>query len=255
MHSECAVENPLGVVKRWRGKRLGRSWLLLFVVGIVGCKGNQLFVEGPPDGAAAAPTAVLLLPPDVQLSTMNVSGLEEVRADWSQQAYANLSAALARALNARGIDAVRYAEYSSAFPWKPEHAPFVKMHEAVSEAILSAPILPTQSDKRPNLAYGIGDAARSIRQDYPVRYALMLRSRAAYASGGRNAVRLLAAVGRINLPGARQREFLSLVDLETGEIAWFNALPERGSLISRLDARQAESAAEMVDELLKVWPW
>lgn len=235
----------------------GRLHLLLFVLCLTllpGCMSSYSFVVPaagwqPPMGAA-----VLLLPPDVQLSLQRAGGLMEPRADWTLTAYNNLKSALAQEFEELGIDTVVYEEHGEASPWRPEHAGLVKLHEAVGAAILTSRSLPTQRGNLPHLNHSLGDTVALLEPSYDARYAILLHSRGAYASGGRVALTILAAIGNVRLAPATQQEFVSLVDLEDGRVIWFNVLPTRGSLGNTIDARTPEGATTMVAALLDGLP-
>ena len=227
---------------------------LLVWLALAGCTSSRPFVVPPTDWHAPERAVVLLLPPDVQLSLLRAGGVEEPRADWTLSAYSNLKSAFSQALEARGIETVLYNEYDQASPWHPEHARLVKLHEAVGAAILQSPLLPTQGPKLPHVEYSLGATVALLNPSYGARYAIICHSRAAYASGGRVALTILAAIGGVGLPPGTQQEFVSLIDLEDGRVIWFNVLPLRGSLANSADARTAEGATAMVEALLDGMP-
>ena len=235
-----------------------RLHLLLIVLcvwlALLGCTSSRSFVVPPTDWQAPEGSIVLLLPPDVQLFLQRAGGVEEPRADWTLTAYSNLKSAFLKNLAARGINTVLYEEHGQASPWHPEHASLVKLHEAVGAAILRSPLLPTQRANLPHLDYSLGDTVALLEPSYDARYAILIHSRGAYASGGRVALTILAAIGGVGLPPAVQQEFVSLIDLEDGRVIWFNVLPLRGSLANSVDARTAEGATAMVEALLDGLP-
>lgn len=224
-------------------------WLLL-----AGCTVSKPFVVPPTDWQAPDGASVLLLPPDVQLFLQRAGGVEELRADWTQTAYNNLKSAFLKHMQGRGIDTVLYEEHGQANPWHRGHAGLVKLHEAVGAAILKSPLLPTQRANLPHLDYSLGDTVALLAPSYDARYAILIHSRGAYASGGRVALTVLAAIGGVGLSPALQQEFVSLIDLEDGRIIWFNVLPQRGSLANSVDARTTEGATTMVEALLDGLP-
>lgn len=242
---------------RGRARIDGWSHLLLVVVcvaWVAGCTSSRSFVVPPTGWQAPEGTAVLLFPPDVQLSLQRAGGSIEPRADWTLAAYNNLKSALSQAFEALGIDTVVYEEHGQASPWHPDHAGLVKLHEAVGTAILASPILPTQRTNLPHLDYSLGDTVALLEPSYDARYAILIHSRGAYASGGRVALTVLAAIGGVGLPPALQQEFVSLIDLEDGRVIWFNVLPLRGSLANTVDARTTAGATAMVETLLDGLP-
>lgn len=239
---------------RWTGGRPHLLVVVLCLTFLVGCTSSRSFVVPAAGWQAPEGAAVLLLPPDVQLSLQRAGGVIEPRADWTLAAYNNLKSALSRSCEELGINTVIYEEHGQANPWHPEHAGLVKLHEAVGTAILMSPILPTQRADLPHLDYSLGDTVALLEPSYDARYAILVHSHGAYASGGRIALTILAAIGGVALAPAIQQEFVSLIDLEDGRVIWFNVLPPRDSLGSSIDARTAEGATTMVDMLLDGLP-
>jgi hypothetical protein len=81
-------------------------------------------------------------------------------------------------------------------------------------------------------------------------YALFLHARDSFSSGGRAALQvaglLTCFVGVCMMPtGGQQIAFVSLVDLKTGQVAWFNFLYSEVG-----DIRTPEGAKQMVSMLL-----
>ena len=228
--------------------------VVLCVALLAGCTSSRSFVVPPVDWEAPEESVVLLLPPDVQLFLQRAGGLEEPRADWTLAAYNNLKSAFLEHLEAKGIDTITYEDFGQGSPWHPEHAGLVKLHEAIGTAILTSNLLPTQRANLPHLDHSLGDTVAMLQQSYSARYAILIHSRGAYASGGRIALTILAAIGGVGLPAAMQQEFVSLVDLEDGRVIWFNVLPLRGSLARAVDARTTEGATVMVETLLEGLP-
>ena len=82
-------------------------------------------------------------------------------------------------------------------------------------------------------------------------YALFLHAEDSFSSGGRVALQAVSflgcVVGVCVIPqGGRQIAFVSLVDLKTGQVVWYNFLFSEDG-----DIRTAKGANEMVENLLE----
>ena len=195
-------------------------------------------VTTPPAGSR-----VLLVEPDIKLNLLTTVGLPEPRADWSDQARGNLNAALQAALTERQL---------SFRPIDPQEAmggregQLLRLHQAVGTTILTTnfgEVLPTRAGQ---FNYTLGQGAQVLGQTYEAGYALFLHGSGSYASGGRVAAAIgLAALG-VSVPLGSQQVFVSLVDLNTGQVIWFNyaiAGPHA-------DMRDPNGARILIDELL-----
>jgi hypothetical protein len=109
--------------------------------------------------------------------------------------------------------------------------------------------LPTKEGK---LDWSMGEPVRLIKQMTGADYALFSWVRDSYASDERKAAMVAIAVlslGRAVATGGVQTGYASLVDLNTGQVMWFNRLSRASG-----DLREAEKAAETIDSLLDTFP-
>jgi hypothetical protein len=217
---------------------------------VVGCASNIRVAERTDAGAGT--DRVLLISPDVSLSEMTAGGLNEPRADWTAAARLHLSDALAEHLQDHQDVLVSYREPINDPVALHAHEQLVKLHEAVGRAILihhySWPFkLPTKENK---LDYSLGDGVKVLAEGYDCRYGLFVYLRDSYATAGRIAAMVTAvALGSSGMHLGTQVGFASLIDLETGEVIWFNRLLRQTG-----DLRTKSSARETVDELLTGFP-
>ncbi|MGE5842266.1 MAG: hypothetical protein ACM335_08310, partial [Deltaproteobacteria bacterium] len=123
----------------------------------------------------------------------------------------------------------------------------LKLHEVVGQTVLinryiSYYELPT---KQGCFDWGLGECVKSLQEDAGADYALFLYLRDSYTSPGRAALMVAAALFGVGIQGGVQLGFASLVDLQTGQIVWFNRL------ISPVgDLRTPEAAETAIRELL-----
>ena len=96
----------------------------------------------------------------------------------------------------------------------------------------------------------MGPKVRVLRKKHNADYALFVYIRDSYTSGGLAvAIFLAAAIFGVGLQGGTQVGFASLVDLDSGDIVWFNRL-FRGTG----DLRERIPAEETVSILLTNFP-
>lgn len=190
---------------------------------------------------------VLLLPVDIELFSVSGGGVAEPRADWTAAARQHLDKALKAKLAAMKI-AVDDLDEAGADAFAEQ----IALHNAVARAILlhhvSAGIWALPS-KQGRLDWTVEDALQPLQAKTGARYALFVRLRDSYASAERKAALFgLALLGVVGIGGV-QVGYASLVDLQTGQIVWFNNLGRTAG-----DVREAQPAAETVDTLLAEFP-
>ena len=256
-----AVQDPALVPINWNrhapSYRTGAGQLLrLAVIAALailtsGCVTPFVYIE-PPESWAAETSRVLLMPVDTRIHVITTGGTREERADWTEESRSNLSTALREDLSSRGIEIVPYREFGATVPWDPDHAPMIKLHEIVSGAIIGARQLPTKRrlrDETGDLNYSLGDTVLDLGDSYSADYALLVHVNASYASAGREAVAIVAAIGGVSLQTNTQYAVASLIDLRDGSVVWFGT-----ALGSSVDTRQQGGAETLVEGVLGELP-
>jgi hypothetical protein len=101
--------------------------------------------------------------------------------------------------------------------------------------------LPT---KERHFDWSLGPGVKVLREATSARYALFIALRDSYSGLGHVAVQTAMALLLLTpVPGGLQIGFASLVDLETGDIVWYNrVLREFGGLRSESAARSTAKA-------------
>jgi hypothetical protein len=112
---------------------------------------------------------------------------------------------------------------------------------------LEGQALPSKDGK---FDWSLGPSVVAISRSHEADYALFLFVRDSYASAGRVAVIVVAALLGAGVPGGAQVGFASLVDLKTGNIVWFNRLA-RGHGDLRTPDAAAETVKALVSDSLK----
>jgi hypothetical protein len=204
---------------------------------------------------------LLVLRPDVTVSSLTTGGLAEPRADWTEQARKSVVDAI-RAQQATRGGKVVVVEHRNEVPGvtAQELAEVDRLNFAVAQSIVLhkylGEYLPTKRGK--GLDWTLGDDAVRLGQKSGYDYALFLHAEDEVASTGRVVLGVLGAAGCIvgfcapNVGGATQLDYASLVDLKTGEVIWFNVVLASSQVpgIKFGELRTPAGAAQMVDRLL-----
>ncbi|MBO9708343.1 MAG: hypothetical protein J7521_09035 [Caulobacter sp.] len=196
----------------------------------------------PPAGAK-----VLIVQPDIELSLLTVSGVPEARADWSKSARDNVRAELKAAANAKSLS---LRELDPSAVEEPKVAQLLRLNEAVGGSIQGFDYGLYKLPTKKGFDWTLGEGARALGQTYDADYALFTFSRGAFSSGGRKAAMVGMALLGVSLPAAQQTAFVSLVDLKTGRVVWYNFAVAG----SDCDMRTPEGAKTFAAALLKDAP-
>lgn len=242
---------------------MGKHKLLLIPAAAMtlgGCVSTRQVADvqfAPPQGNYS----LIVMRPDVQVGSVTTGGLVEPRADWTEQARANILRALAEQQAGRGGRTLIAETRDAVKGVDPEMvADLERLHAAVGNSIvlhkyLFGNELPT---KRRGLDWTLGEDAVRLGRATGMDYALFLHAQDSIASSGRVALQVLGIAGCFigfcapQIGGASQQAYASLVDLRTGDVVWFNVLQTGSQLpgVAFGDIRTPEGAAQMVERLL-----
>ena len=150
---------------------------------------------------------------------------------------------------------------AQAAPEAAIHADLVADYDGLHSAVVGAIIahkyglaggkLPT---KKEDFAYTLGPGTAEIGKLSGANYGLFVMTYDQFASDSRKAMQVVGALGCligacVIVSGGQHVAYVSLVELESGNIVWFNLL--RGS---KGDVREAEGAGKMIDAILAGMP-
>lgn len=193
----------------------------------------------------AKDATVAIMPVDIELFSMSAGGVLEPKADWTEAAAKHFNTAVRARKEKLGLRAVEVSEAVA-----DELAEVNSLHAAVAQAIamhhFGSLALPTKDGK---LDWSLSDAVAPVKRATGARYALFSWVRDSYASAERKAAMIGMALLGIGLTAGVQVGYASLVDLDTGQVVWFNRLMRASG-----DLREAEPAAETVEALLTEFP-
>lgn len=203
------------------------------------------------DKAAPPPPAgarILLIQPDVELSILTASGLQEPRGDWTDQGRTNLIAELKSATQGRQHV---FSELDPSTVRQGQIGQLLRLHAAVGQSIqtFDLGVLPLPT-KKGRFDWTLGEGAQALGKAHDADYALFTFARGSYSSGGRKAMMVAGALFGVNVPMGGQQMFSSLVNLKTGRVVWFNAAIASPDA----DMRSPDGARALVAAVLKNAP-
>lgn len=238
---------------------LGVALALALSTSLTACVQTRQYADlefAPPQGDYR----LLVMRPDVQVSSLTAGGMPEARADWTEQARTNIIAALRAQQAERGGKVQVLARRNELAGVNEETvADLERLHGAVGNSIAlhkyMGAYLPTK--RRKGLEYTLGADAVALGRQTGFDYALFMHAEDNIASAGRVALQVLGTAGcfiGICAPsgGSSQFAYASLVDLRTGEVVWFNVV-QTGSQLPGVkfgDIRTPQGAAQMVERLV-----
>lgn len=203
---------------------------------------------------------LIVMRPVVEVGTVTAGGLVQPNAEWSQQARTHLVEALRRYETDRGGRTVFLDSRTGLEGVPPETvANLERLFVAVGNSIIlhryMGADLPTKRGR--GIDWTLGEDAIAFGQSTGMEYALFLHAEDSIASTERTALQIVGIAGCVigfcaPQSGGGQSAYASLVDLRTGEVAWFNIL-QTSSLLPGVrfgDLRTAEGAEQLVDRLI-----
>lgn len=227
----------------------GMPALVLALVVALGCAAAAQAQDkrnlAPGFNGLPADAQVVIAPIDVELFSISAGGVAEPKADWTAAAQRHMKDALHQRTQVLGRRALELGQDQA-----DSLAELLSLHAAVAQSIAIHHTgylkLPTKEDK---LDWSFGDALQPLQQATGARYALFTWVRDSYASPERVAMMIGLALIGVGVGGGVQVGYASLVDLQTGQVLWFNQL-QRGFG----DLREGGKAAESVNALLSGFP-
>ena len=174
---------------------------------------------------------VLLMPLDIQLYEKTTGKLQP-KADWTASAVKNVTEAIQQELKTLNDTVILYKEPAEGSSAYKNHRQLIKLHETVAVSILRHQYpdywqLPTKSG---NFEWTLGQGARKLQEKFAADYGLFVHVWDSYTSAELVAISIplipfaLLGADVPSLVLGQQVGFASLVDLQTGDIIWFNKI-------------------------------
>ncbi|MFQ6005225.1 MAG: hypothetical protein ACE5OQ_06945 [Woeseia sp.] len=226
-------------------KSFGPALSMLAFVVIAGCASQGVRQIDKLDSISENPR-IILMPPDIKYYLVTAGGIPQPHAEWTDAARINFAGAVRDFAVNRGTDLTVLDEESL----DDREIQYRKLHAAVGTTLIRNYFggfkLPTKQD---NFDWSLGSGIHEIGQKRDADYAMFVFYRDYQASGGRVLFAILAAAYGNVLPTGQESGFASLVDLESGDIVWFNVVWSGSG-----ELRNADGAAAAVNALFKDIP-
>lgn len=197
---------------------------------------------------------LLLMPMDIELSTLTAGGVLKPEAEWTANARIHVEFAIREMMASMSVACLPAAEVDESTMTdeeKEKKVQLTKLHEVVGHSILLHQYMPVLKlpGKGARFDWSLGPESRFLKDRCDADYALFVYLRDSYASAGRVATAIVFAAFGVGIPMGMQTGFASLVDLETGNVIWFNRLISGAG-----DLRTQEAAKSSTEALLHDFP-
>jgi hypothetical protein len=211
---------------------------------LAGCMSPKTQIDALERGEGGG--RIVLMPLDVELYEIAPFGGAEPRAEWTGNAKAFLTTALRDEKARRGLTLAEYDPTSLDEETRALLDQIERVHALMGRSILVHHYilghdLPT---KERRFDWSLGPKVRALEAATDARYALFVMIRDTYSGTGRVAVQAaMALLFLAPVPGGLQSGFASLVDLESGDIVWYNRLLRDFGDLRTAKAARATAAA------------
>ncbi|MDG6077986.1 hypothetical protein E3U23_02080 [Erythrobacter litoralis] len=247
---------------------LGAALSMSLVATAVPAHAGSMTREGfafPADGDMK----IVVFRPDVHVGSLKVGGMDEPNAEWTEQARVNIQNQLqaqAEALNAQvsfideleGENAELLTEYRGLFE---AVSGSVFQHVTQGDSLDTKKVTQTyESGGKPRtrtvntLDWTLGPGAAQLKEATGADYAMFVFTHDSYGDAGRKAAQAVGMLGCIIgacvvVQAGVHVGYAGLVNLETGNIVWFNTDMSMGG-----DPRKEDGAQKRVGQLMEGFP-
>ncbi len=205
-----------------RGSTVRFTTLLMVCALFAGCASTTQTVKQIDrlDAVDEEKPRLLIMTPDVKYYLLTAGGVPQPHGDWTDLGRRYFKEALTEFAESRGTTLVHLPETNEV---DEAEVSYQKLYSAVGFTIIQNHFgmlkLPT---KQGSFDWSLGPGVQEIGEKYDADYALFSFYRDYQASGGRVAFALLAAAAGAAVSTGSEQGFAALVDLDTGDIVWFN---------------------------------
>ena len=190
---------------------------------------------------------ILLMPLDIEICELTLAGMCEPSASWTQNSRENIITSFEEILNKRNAILKKYNMNEQ----NDEIIQVIKLHTQIGQEIINNEYGPFELPTKKEFNWTLGKKVKLLKEKYKSDYAIFIFFRDQYSSTERIIYNIVTAVlfpGIIPIGGS-QIAFASLVNLNNGEVTWFN-----GYYRSFGDVRDLENARDTVNKLFEEFP-
>ena len=190
---------------------------------------------------------ILLMPVDIEICELTIAGMCEPSASWTQNSKVNIITSFKDILGKRNAVLIEYKNNNET----DQLIQLIKLHTQIGQEIINNEYGPFELPTKKEFNWSMGEKVNLLKKKYKSDYAIFIYFRDQYSSTERFIYNIVTAVlfpGIIPIGGS-QLAFGSLVNLNNGEITWFN-----GYYRSFGDVRDLENARDTVNKLFEEFP-
>ena len=190
---------------------------------------------------------ILLMPVDIEICELTLAGMCEPSASWTQNSRENIITSFEEILNKRNAILKKFNMNEQ----NDEIIQVIKLHTQIGQEIINNEYGPYELPTKKEFNWTLGKKVKLLKEKYKSDYAIFIFFRDQYSSTKRVIYNIVTAVlfpGIIPIGGS-QIAFASLVNLNNGEVTWFN-----GYYRSFGDVRDLENARDTVNKLFEEFP-
>lgn len=199
------------------------------------------------DAVDKAEPRLLVMTPDIKYYLLTAGGVPQPHGEWTDAARRNFQQALVQFADSRGTNLVEIPETTEL---DEVEIGYQKLYSAVGMTILQNHFGPMKlPTKRGSFDWSLGPGVKELGERYGADYALFSFYRDYQASGGRVAFAILAAAAGVGVNTGSEQGYAALVDMDTGDIVWFNMV-----LTGQGELREQGGAQATVQQLFADLP-
>ena len=190
---------------------------------------------------------ILLMPVDIEICELSLAGMCEPSASWTKDSGENIIISIEEILNTRNAVLKKYNKNDQ----NDEIIQIIKLHTQTGQEIINNEYGSFKLPTKKEFKWSLGQKVKLLKNKYKSDYAMFIFFRDQYSSTERVIYNIVTAVlfpGIIPIGGS-QIAFASLVNLNNGEITWFN-----GYYRSFGDVRDLENAKDTVKKIFEQFP-
>ncbi len=187
------------------------------------------------------------MPIDIEICELTLAGMCEPKASWTQMSKKNIILSFKDILNLRNASLKEYNVKEQ----NDEFNQIIKLHTQMGQEIINNEYGNFKLPTKENFNWSLGKNVKLLKKKYNSDFALFIFFRDQYSSTKRviyNVVTAILFPGIIPIGGS-QLAFASLVNLNNGEVTWFN-----GYYRSFGDVRDLEKAKDTINTLFEDFP-
>ena len=212
---------------------------------------------------------IVVFRPDVRVGSLKVGGVDEPNAEWTEQARENIQIQMRERANLLNADLQFIDELEG------ENAELLTEYRALFEAVSGSVFQHvtagdklatkykkvevkergrTRTRRVQELDWSLGPGAAQLKEATGADYAMFVFTHDAYGDGGRKAAQAVGMLGCligacVIVKAGIHVGYAGLVELETGNIVWFNTDLSMGG-----DPRELDGAEKRVRQLMEGFP-